>query len=70
MKKQKITSRTKIEKILGIKGIEKTLVKFSFPCLQCPMAKYEMSVLSIGDVCRGYGINEKELLKELNEGIN
>jgi hypothetical protein len=67
MKTKKITSKTKIEEVLKVKGAEDVLEKFKFPCLHCPMAKYELSFLSIGDVCKGYGIDEKKLLGELNK---
>ena len=63
---QKISRNTKLEEALKIKGIEKVLEKYNFPCLHCPMAKYEMGFLSIGDVCSGYGLDEKKLLEEIN----
>ncbi|MBM4177394.1 hypothetical protein FJ208_01155 [Candidatus Gribaldobacteria bacterium] len=63
----KITQNTTLEKILALPQAEKVLSKYKVPCLTCPMAKYEMAGLKIGDVCKIYGINEKELLKELNK---
>jgi hypothetical protein len=34
------------------------------------MASFEISNLKIGDVCKVYGINEKDLLKDLNTLIS
>ena len=66
-KKMKIDRDITFEKVLGIKGAEKVLSKYQFPCLHCPMAKMEMGYLKLGDVCETYGIDLKKLLKELNQ---
>ncbi|MCG2690139.1 hypothetical protein L6252_02555 [Candidatus Parcubacteria bacterium] len=63
----KITNKTTLEKVLEIPKAEQILGKHKVPCLTCPMAKYEMAGLKIGDICQMYGIDEKELLKELNQ---
>ncbi|MDO8503562.1 MAG: DUF1858 domain-containing protein [bacterium] len=62
-----ITQDTIIEEILKQKGAEEILVKYNVPCLSCPMASLELSILKIGDVCQTYGINCEKLLKELNK---
>ncbi len=62
-----ITTDTTLAKILKIKGAEKILSKYSLPCLGCPMAKFEIENLKLGEVCRAYGIDINKLLKELNK---
>lgn len=63
----KITKNTILAEILKIPGAEKTLVKYNLPCLFCPMAKFEVGNLKIGQVCKLYNIDIEKLLKELNE---
>jgi hypothetical protein len=63
----KITNKTKLGKIIEIEGAHDVLSKHSVPCVSCPMAQFEMNELTIGQICDNYGINEKELLDELNK---
>ncbi|MCX6724146.1 MAG: hypothetical protein NT155_03200 [Candidatus Staskawiczbacteria bacterium] len=63
----KATSKTTLNKIIGMKNGEKILLKHSVPCLSCPMASFEIDKLKIGEVCKMYGLNLKKILKELNE---
>lgn len=63
---KKITPNTTLEKILEIKGAEKILAKHNVPCLSCPYAKMEMSELKIGNVCKMYGLNLKNILEDFN----
>ncbi|KKP31955.1 MAG: hypothetical protein A2312_00260 [Candidatus Staskawiczbacteria bacterium RIFOXYB2_FULL_32_9] len=63
----KIGIGTTLEKIMEKSGSEEILSKHSVPCLSCPMAKFEMTELKIGDVCKMYGINVEKLLKDLNK---
>jgi hybrid cluster-associated redox disulfide protein len=67
---KKITKETTLKEILEIEGAEEVLQKYNLPCLFCPMASFEISNLKIGDVCKVYGINEKDLLKDLNSLIS
>lgn len=62
----KITKKTTLLKIIKQPGTEKILAKHKVPCLTCPMAKFEMENLTIGQVCQMYGIDSEKLLKELN----
>lgn len=66
MKNQKITENTTLKEILEIKGAKEVLEKHNLPCLFCPMASFEMENLTLGEICRLYGLNLKNLLKELN----
>lgn len=68
MKKKKITSKTTLSEILQHPWAEKILAKYKLPCLWCPLAKFEAQNLTLGQVCKMYDINLKELLKELNQG--
>ena len=63
----KINKTTTLEKVLKIKGAEKVLSKYNFPCLTCPMAQMEMNSLKLGDICNMYGIDLEKVLKELNK---
>ena len=62
----KITEDTTLAEILKYPEVEKILAKYNLPCLDCPFAKMEMENLKIGEICRMYGINIENLLKELN----
>ncbi|KKQ23271.1 MAG: hypothetical protein A3G45_00705 [Candidatus Staskawiczbacteria bacterium RIFCSPLOWO2_12_FULL_37_15] len=62
----KITDKTTLEKIMEKNGAEEILAKHGVPCVSCPMAKFEIEKLKIGEVCRMYGLNLKKILKELN----
>jgi len=64
---KKITKDTTLEEVLKIKGAEAVLEKVNFPCVHCPMAQAEMSILKIGEVCKGYGLDLKKVLGELNK---
>ncbi len=65
----KITKETTLAEILNYSEAKKILVKYNLPCLVCPMAKFEIENLKIGDVCKLYTIDSKKLLKELNEKL-
>lgn len=62
----KIIKETTLAELLNNPETQKILAKYSLPCLGCPMAKFEMENLKIGDICRMYSIDIKKLLKELN----
>lgn len=63
----KFTEETILGDIVEILGAEEVLAKYNLPCLSCPMAKFEMEKLKIGQVCRMYKLDLDNLLKELNE---
>jgi len=67
--KDKITENTTLAEILKHPEAGNVLGKYNLPCLHCPMAKYEINTLKIGEVAKMYGINAKNLLKELNKNI-
>lgn len=60
-----ITKDTTLEKIME-KGGEEILAKNGVPCVFCPMAKFEISKLKIGEVCKMYGLSLEKILKDLN----
>ena len=62
-----ITKDTTLAEILELAKAKKILAKYNLPCLGCPFAKLEMDNLKIGQVCKTYDINLKDLLNELNE---
>jgi len=64
---KKITENTTLAETLKNPDTEKILVKYNLPCLNCPLAKYEMENLEIGEVCKMYNINVQRLLGELNK---
>ena len=63
----KIDKNSTLKKILEKKGMEKILAKYNLPCLTCPMAKFEIENLKLGEVCRMYKIDIENLIKELNK---
>ena len=63
----KITKDTTLAEILENPEAKKILAKYNLPCLSCPLAKLEIENLKIGEVCKIYGIDIKNLLKELNK---
>ena len=65
----KITKETTLAEVLKQKGTESILQKYNFPCLTCPMAKFEIENLKIGQVCEMYGIPLDKVLEELNKKI-
>jgi len=62
-----IKADTTLAEILKKPEAEKILAKYNLPCLGCPFAKLEMENLKIGEICRMYGIDIENLLKELNK---
>jgi hypothetical protein len=65
MATKKITKDTTLQKILEIKGAEEVLAKHNTPCLTCPMASMELEKLKIGEVSEMYGLDLKNILKDL-----
>lgn len=65
----KINEDTTLAEILKYPKSEEVLAKYNLPCLGCPMAKFELENLKIGQVCKMYGIKIESLLKELNERV-
>jgi hybrid cluster-associated redox disulfide protein len=66
---EKITKETSLAEILKNPKLEKILMKYNFPCLGCPMAKFEIEKLKLGQVCEIYEIDAEKLINELNEAI-
>lgn len=62
-----INQDTTLEEILKQPKAEEILAKYKLPCLFCPMATYEIKNLKLGEVAKMYGLDLKNLLKELNE---
>jgi hypothetical protein len=60
-------AKSTLAQVLEFGGAEEILAKYSVPCLGCPMAQTEMQELTIGQICKSYGIDEASLLKDLNE---
>jgi len=65
--KNKITKDTLVAEILKFSGVEEILTNYHFPCLDCPMASFELEMLKIGEVCKIYNIDLENLLQELNK---
>ncbi len=66
---KKITKNTTLAEILDFPGTSEILIKYNVPCLSCPLARFELSMLRLSDICNKYSINIEELLKELNKNI-
>jgi hypothetical protein len=65
----KITENTKLAEILEYPLVEDILRKFNLPCLSCPMAKFELETLTLGQVSGAYGLDLENMLKELNAAL-
>ena len=63
------TEKTTLQEALEFSGSEDILLKYKVPCLGCPMAKIEMSGLTLGEICANYRIDIKNLLIDLNLGV-
>ena len=66
---EKVTEQTILGDILNQPNAQEILSNYKLPCLSCPMAALEMGVLKIGDVCKMYGIDQENLIKDLNENL-
>ncbi len=64
---EKITEDTTVADVMEIPGALQVLAKYGLPCIHCPMAAFEIGELKIGEVSKAYGLNDKKLIKELNE---
>lgn len=64
---KKITANTTLAEILEVPGADKILAKHNLPCLTCPFAQMEMEKLTLGGICKMYGINLKKILSDLNK---
>jgi len=61
------TKKTKLIEIFNIAKGEEILYKHGVPCVTCPMAKFEMDYLNLGQIADMYDVDLISLLKELNE---
>jgi len=60
-----ITEETKLADVLNLEGANEVLSEFKVPCLGCPMAAMEMGSLTLGAICKNYGIDFEGLKKKL-----
>jgi len=63
---KKFTEKSTLKEILKSKNGDEILAKNGVPCVSCPMAKFEIERLKIGQVCEIYGLNIKKIIEELN----
>lgn len=68
-KPKKIKAETKLSDILDRPEAVEILTRYQLPCLSCPLAAYEVSRLSLGEVAERYGMPLEEILAELNKGL-
>lgn len=61
--------KSTLQEVLEFSGAEDVLLKYDVPCLGCPMAKMEMGSLTIGQICATYGIDQENLLADLNVAV-
>jgi len=61
------TGESTYQEVISKEGTLKILAKHGVPCVSCPMAKYEMAKLKLGDISEMYGIDLKALLDDLNK---
>lgn len=61
------TKDSVVSEIIKRPGAMEILVKYNLPCLHCPLAKFELGSLTIGQVAKMYGISLEAILKDLNQ---
>ena len=66
---KKITKKTTLAEIMDNPAAIEVLREYNLPCLGCPMAKFEVKYLKIGEVCENYGIDPGKLIEELNKSL-
>ena len=66
---KKFTKNSSLAEILKNPKGEKILAKYNLPCLTCPMARFEVENLKLGEVCKMYKIDIENLIKELNKNL-
>ena len=64
---EKFTKNSKLSGIINSKKGPEILAEFGVPCPTCPFFAAEAEKLTIGDVCKQYGINLEKLLEALNK---
>ncbi len=64
---RKYTEDTKLSEVISSPEARRIIDRYNLPCMNCAMAAYEASILTLGQISRTYGLNIDELLKELNE---
>jgi len=69
MPENRITEDSTLEEILKYQGSASILMRHGVPCPTCPLARYEIARLKIGEIARMYNVDVKSLMKELNEAI-
>ena len=63
----KFDENTKLSEIMKSKKGAEILTEFGVPCPTCPFFVSEAKKLTLGKVCRLYGINLEKLLEALNK---
>lgn len=63
----KITKNTTLENALKCPKAKEILAEYDVPCLFCPMARFEMSNISLEQISERYNINLKDLILRLNK---
>ncbi len=61
------TGESTYQEVISKEKSYEILAKHGVPCVSCPMAKYEMAKLKLGDISEMYGIDLKALLDDLNK---
>ena len=64
---EKINKNTTLAQVLKHPKLAEILSEYQVPCLGCPMARFEMENLTLGEIAERYNIDIKGLLKALNK---
>lgn len=64
---KKFTPQTRLKEVLENPRTHPVLLKYRFPCLTCPFARFELERLTLEQVCKTYGIDLEKLLIDLNQ---
>ena len=63
----KFSKNSKLSEIIVDQNNNNILHENGVPCVSCPMAKFEMDSLEIGQICERYGLDLQKILDDLNK---
>lgn len=70
VKEMKYSDKSTLGKVLNHKKGPELLAKYHVPCISCHMAASELDSLTLRDLGRAYGIDIKNLIKDLNGPVS
>ncbi|MBI5148066.1 hypothetical protein HZA33_00110 [Candidatus Pacearchaeota archaeon] len=69
-KLEKITEKILLADLFKDEGAVQILEEYGFPCIGCQHLKNELGFLSLESVSVGYGLDVKDMIKDLNSYLD